>query len=386
MFELQDDRTVIDFKTCSFSNYKRTHVCSALLNSLVSASSSSGSGGGGVEALHEACFWSAELIAAGHYSDVWDTLLFYYCKHVHIANAKLSIYLQMKFDYFKQLMNSDDIISELDARNNQQIRQTIAEVVCVLALSTILPGTTVDNIKLDHSSDMNFSVLTNKLLAPTDEFIKPIFQEKDPKELFAVLNELAFSLQQTHTTTTSNISASKASAWHWIEWIHQFDVYLKKKHQPLQIARRTRMPVDAKHQRDVVWIVWDVLFDSMKRRKKDTPEESLMVRIFDALLTLFCLQYSSTTFKKRIFLLYFAAAIVIETPNLSVSIVAPADRTLIQTEVLQHLDTLVYSRIKQQEQTGGLLSKTATTPLERSINKLKRVQLILNSAESDCKN
>ena len=339
--EINDIREQKDFKGITFSEFKKCDVKKELIKNLYSSK------------IESVCFWSAEMICSGHFSDLWDIIIEFYTKHIHIGNPKLITYLELRMNNFKELINSGYRDNELRLRNSDKMRRLFCEIMCVLCEARKKHCFSEVKVKKE---DFDLTQMTERFKAPDIKFIEEIFLKDDPKELFIAANELAYTLTEE--------GKNSVSACYWMEWIIEFESICKHKKEKFKCERREFANVESKCQMDIVWIVWDIFLIEAKKRS------NLVQRIINSALNIFCLRYRSGCHKKRRLLMYFVIEVFTEPYSLEEEIVR--DKTKIIT-ITQNINK-IYKQIKKNEHSPGtdyLYQNTKASNLEKTIEKLE---------------
>lgn len=348
--EINDKRNPKEFKGISFSKFQKAKVKKELISCLSAVK------------IESACYWSAELICAGHYSDLWEIIIFFFTKYIHLGNPKLPIYIAMRIDNFKQILINGYADNELCMRNNIKIRKLFAEIISVLCISR--KKHSFEPIKIKKNDEFNMALMSSKLKAPSVNYASSVFKAGDAKELYIAFNELAYHITQE--------SKNIVSACYWLEWVLDFEILCKKQKEKFHCERRTFTPVQDKYQFDSIWIIWEIILNECKKKKNP-----ILNKIVESLLTIFCIKYSNGVKKRRRFIIYYAMALLTESVDLNIEIV----NNKFQVEnILKKID-VVYRDVKKNEEspkTDYLFTNTVKSNLDKTIERLDKMNKIIN--------
>lgn len=338
---INDKRTWNEFRNISFSGFKKTKVKTELLNSIFQSR------------LEPSCYWCAELICAGHFMDVWNIIILFVSKHIHIGSPKLPIYISLRMKLFKQIM-SEHSEEDIYMRNHQSIRNLFAEVITTICYSRKKHAILLVDIK--NKDEYSMPVMQTKLKAPDISYGTTVFKPEDPPELFVAVNEFAYHLSKS--------SSNEYTACYWLEWLINFDTICKKNKQLCLIERRTWAKVESKFQKDSIWLIWDIVLARAEEKGCNAT-----LSIIRSLLDMFCLRYTTDVKRTRKFILYNCIGLLTGPVDLTIPIWN--DKTVI-TDITDKIN-VIYKEIKFNEfspKVNDLLHKVEKSNADKTKEKL----------------
>jgi|TARA_B110000046_G_scaffold163404_1_gene178316 hypothetical protein len=341
--EISDKRTLKDFKGITFSNYKKSESKKELLNSLIEGK------------IEPACYWSIEFICAGHFLELWDIILIFYSQHINTSNPKLPLYMEMRFNNFKDIIFNGYVDNELQLRNNPKIRLLFAEMITILCLSTKTHALTLVKV---NANNLNITNISDKLKADSVNYGNIFFKREDPKELFIAINEFVYHLRHTKNSRET---------CYWFEWIIEYEGLCKReKKNRIVCAQRHFMPIENKYKTDIICLIWEILL-----KECDGMHVNGIIR---AIFELFCIKFKPNIKKKRRFLIYSSIVFITNNINLNINIYTEESKIL---NIKDKINT-IYKQIKKNEikpNTDYLFNNSITQRgnLEKTIEKLEMI-------------
>jgi hypothetical protein len=339
--EINDLRSELDFRIYSFSNFKKTEVIKQLLINL------------NQNKVEPSLYWSVELICAGHFLSLWETIINYYSKYIQLSNPKLITYLELRYNNFKYIYNNGYQDCELKLRNNNKIRRLFSELICILCLSK--KHHIFQEIKI-NPFDFILINISDKLKAPNIDFIEPYYKPEDPKLLFIPFNEFVYNLSIKNCIETC----------YWLEYILEFEINIKKKKESIICERRTYPNVDIKMQKDIIWIFWEILLDYAEKHSL------LSLKILKSAFNIFCIKYSPILKQKRKYLLYFVITFISSNILYEQEIVKDKEMVL---NIISKIDK-IYLQVKKNEigpKTDYLFKGMKNKNFEKTIQRLEQL-------------
>lgn len=346
---INDSRNSKNFTKITFSGFKKTDVFNTLMKSIINNN------------IETSCYWSCDCICSGYFIELWELIILFISKYIHIGNPKLCVYIENCINKFKNIVNECN--DELELRNNSDIRKLFSEIICVLCKSNRKHPFVENKINSTHYDLTN---LGNKLKSNNMQYIDDIFKPEDVKELYVGLNELYYNICESKDTTM---------ACYWIDWIIEFDNMIRKSKQYSPYCKERNYISCDKEKKNIIWIVWDIILKISETKK-------IVNTLIKSLLSIFTLKFNKNTPKKRKYILYNCVSLLTENVNFSTPII---DDLNIINSVHENIFK-IYKQIKTNEkndidiamfnQKSKPKSKKEAN-LEKSMNKLDIINNLL---------
>jgi hypothetical protein len=283
---INDMRVPDEFKKLSFSNYPKKDIFQILIKSMDKRQ------------IENTCYWATECIVSGYTLDMWDKILLYATKVIHINNPNLPGFLKHKHEILLSIIQQYETkkMSLFHMRNDQVIRNLLLSVVTVLSLSS--KAKRYDkNVKLKEE---HFQIKHIQTMLTANVHILPehFIHFNEPNELKLIMNEIYFHLK--------NKFSGYEKAIYWIEWIMKWEQLNKKKQVSWCIDERN-VPVEKKYKSDLVWILWSIIIEEMKTRNDVCQKQVL------ALYSLYLHDFKPGKRKKRMSYIHMAVGLLTHT-------------------------------------------------------------------------
>jgi hypothetical protein len=304
---LKDNRT--NFNKLTFSQHNKRFVCEELLSTIY------------YNKIEDSLKLTAEMLASSYIKELWFIYINYYSKYIHVSNVKFPIYLNNKYNDFKEIACS--MKSDLDLRNNYDIRKlffTITYILCNLQKDNIFEYAT---FKLDIPN------LRRQTRATTTEFVDKYYRSEDPKDYYMLINEFTYHLEKTHDKTWT---------LYWINCIVELDDHFRKQNKSFVCSVRP-LPSDVPNETNIVWLLWYIIIQ-VSQSKSNIIQKSIQ-----SLFEIFTIKYTKHTNKKQKSLIGVASLMNYHVGDINVKLVTNMEEL---STLDKHITTIFTALQKKQ--------------------------------------
>lgn len=337
---MESSETIINdkrekFKTTTFSNFNKKDARKNLQNAIY------------YNKQEEAFFWTCEMLCSNMLLEIWETFFILMSKYIHIHNPKLPLYIEKKYDEFRNIIGNDDNISII--RNNNKIRVVFCSITTVLCFSEKI--TILDNMSCKFT--FKIETLYDNLKAPNINYVKMVFKNGDPAEYLVPFNEFIY-----HVTETKH----KVDIVYWLNWIIEYDILCRKKKKTINCLSRDIYQNSRKAlETNIIWVIWEIIFCVLEKQhfSKNTKN------IINSLFNLFAVRYCVSVNKKRIYLICHSIELLLLDSETNYELPILKDNKCIMS--LEQNINIVMKQIKIKEIASEPLTSNTKIDIYRDI-------------------
>ena len=279
-YKINDDRSMKELVKKSFSGFKKTDVINAVLKAIEERK------------VENACFWACECILSGYPLNLWEKLINFSSKIIHINNPKLPFHLYRKNEVLinqVNLLKKDDLIL---LRNSQMVRNLLFDVISTLCTSSKTKR--YDNLpKLDENEDFQFVNIQKRLFSTMNILPNKVIHFNDPDELRIICNEFY--------TLLKNKQFGYEKCCYWILWTIKWESMHKKNKTPWNIDPRNIKDIPKRYTDNIIWVFWELIIIEMELRQDD-----MITRQIKSLYLLFKNNFTNSKRLGKLFIIFNA--------------------------------------------------------------------------------
>ena len=347
---ITDPRPLESFKDKTFSDFKKLDVFKALYKSIETGK------------VENSCHWITECIISGYGIEVMEKLIIFGSKIIHINSPLLPQYLWNRYDSFRNSYNHINQKQKKDLihlRNTQSVRNCLFDVVVTLALA---PKTKrYDKYPKIKEDEFSFTNIKDKMNATMQLLPSSIIKFTDPEELRVIMNEFFFNLK--------NQNGGYERSSYWIAWLIQWEKYNKKKKLSFEIEERPIKGLKKQLCRDVIWLVWSVIFEEANLRDIGLKQQ------IQSLFLLYKDNFSSGKRNIRLPLVYHAVGYLTLPLNFNVKLRQNLDVFIkTQCNINKMFESKKKDEVKEYHEPPKPVKKIVGAEKEISAAKMERIK------------
>tara|TARA_Y100000768_G_scaffold381751_1_gene360917 strand:+ start:833 stop:1933 length:1101 start_codon:yes stop_codon:yes gene_type:complete len=294
---INDIRDHTQFKDKTYSNFKKSQVLNAVFKSIES------------KKVEQACHWTTECILSGYSNILWEKIILFTSKVIHINNPRIPGYILKKTTIMNNQISLLDKKSKdiyLLLRNSQMIRNLFFDVVTTLCMS--LKTKRYDNYpKINEQEDFKYENMKKRLCGQMNILPSHIIKFNDPDDITIIINEIF--------TMLKNKQFGYERCCFWILWLLKWESLHKKKNIPWNIDYREIKEINQKYRCNIIWIIWNIIMEEVTIR--DNKDITIQI---NNLYKLFTMDYTPGKRNKRLPLIFNAIGYLTHEINFSIPI------------------------------------------------------------------
>ena len=281
---IEDYRELKEYNGCTFNNIKISEVKKELIKCIIDNNHD------------KSLYWMCEILSSCNFLLLWEIFFYILSNVTNVSNLKLLIFIEKKYSLFKNIINESKNENDLlNLRNNIVIRNLFCDIIILLCVSD-------KHYMLDYNKlnikNFSFDNLNTHLKAPNVNYVNDFFKDNDPKELYIILNEFVFNLEENNVT----------DCYKWIFIYLNYYTKCKKNNNILVCEMRKELEIDKladSLQSHPIWIIWSILLIKSKKNE-------IVRNYINILINFFKVQLSVGKIRSRLNLLFLSISIYIQ--------------------------------------------------------------------------